>query len=193
MTTADGAWHFGIGDPTPIGSLTVMGYFLIAWVCWTGLAALDPSPGTRTTARFWPVIAIALVALGVNKQLDLETALTEIGRILAYSEGWYEQRREVQMNYIIIVAVSDVVALATLTWLCWPLSVGRALALCGATFLFGFVLIRASSFHDVDVFLSHTALGLRWNWILELSGIALIGAGSIIEKSARRIHRSSTP
>jgi len=78
--------------------------------------------------------------------------------------------------------VSGALALAALIWLLWPPSTGRALALSGLTFLLSFVVIRATSFHHVDVFLSQTALGLKWNWILELLGIGLVGAGAIIER-----------
>jgi hypothetical protein len=38
----------------------------------------------------------------------------------------------------------------------------------------GFVLIRAASFHHVDQFIGQTILGLRWNWVLEMSGISLV-------------------
>lgn len=192
MTTIDGAWHLGIGDPTPIGWLTVIAYFLAAWVCWTVFVAARSSQDTRSTARFWLLLALALGALGTNKQLDLQSALTEIGRVLAHLGGWYEPRHEIQIFFIVAVGVSGALALAVLSWLSWPLSASQALALSGLTFLLGFVLIRASSFHHVDVFLSQTALGLRWNWILELSGIGLVGAGATIERRTNQCRRRPT-
>jgi hypothetical protein len=48
------------------------------------------------------------------------------------------------------------------------------LALIGATLVLGFVLIRAASFHHMDRFIGTRILGLRWNWILEMSGIGLV-------------------
>ncbi len=42
-------------------------------------------------------------------------------------------------------------------------------------FILGFVLIRASSFHNVDVLLSARLGGVKWNWIFELGGIAVVG------------------
>lgn len=186
MTTIDGVWRLGIGDPTPIGWLTVIAYFLAAWGCWTVFVAAGSPPGTRFTARFWLLLAVGLGALGINKQLDLQTAVTEIGRLVAHAGGWYERRHEVQIYFMVAVVVSGALALASLSWLSWPLSSGRALALGGVTFLACFVLIRASSFHHVDIFLGQTALGLRWNSILELSGIGLVGAGAIIERRTTR-------
>lgn len=118
-------------------------------------------------ARFWLRLAIALGALGISKQLNLQTAVTEIGRVLAHIRGWNEGRRKVQIFFIVAIGMSGAVALAALIWRLLPLSECRALALGGRTFLLFFVLIRASSFHHVDVFLRQTALGLKWNWILE--------------------------
>jgi hypothetical protein len=51
----------------------------------------------------------------------------------------------------------------------------------GVAFVLVYVLTRASSFHHVDVFLASTAMGLRWNWILELSGIGAVTAGAWLE------------
>jgi hypothetical protein len=40
------------------------------------------------------------VGLGINKQLDLQTALTEFGRVLADNQGWYDKRQVVQVWFI---------------------------------------------------------------------------------------------
>jgi hypothetical protein len=186
VTTPDGAWHPGIGDPTPIGWLTVIAYFLAAWGCWTAFLTASPTSGARSRERFWLLLAVTLGALGINKQLDLQTALTEIGRALAHAGGWYERRHEVQFSFIVGVVVSGAGALAAMGWLLWPPSVGRAFALGGLIFLLSFVLIRASSFHHVDLFLGQTTFGLHWNWVLELSGIGLVGAGAAIERGIGR-------
>jgi hypothetical protein len=36
------------------------------------------------------------------------------------------------------------------------------------------VLIRAASFHHIDRFIGESILGLRWNWVIEISGISLV-------------------
>jgi hypothetical protein len=186
LTSPDGAWHLGIGDPTPIGWLTVAAYFLAGWGCWTVFSTAGQNSAARRSARVWLLIAMALLALGINKQLDLQTALTAFGRSLARSGGWYERRHEFQIFFIAAIGVAGIVALALMAWLLWPPSWGRGTALAGLLFLCCFVLIRASSFHHVDIFLGQTVLGLRWNWILELSGIGLVGAGALIERRDRR-------
>jgi hypothetical protein len=70
-----------------------------------------------------------------------------------------------------------------------PMSRGRACAGVGLAFLLAFVLMRASSFHHVDVFLASAAMGLHWNWILELSGIGAVTAGAWLEWRAATLLR----
>ena len=53
------------------------------------------------------------------------------------------------------------------------------LALVGSTFVLGFVIIRAASFHHIDRFIGNQILGLRWNWVLEMGGIVLVLLASI--------------
>jgi hypothetical protein len=57
------------------------------------------------------------LALGINKQLDLQTALTELGRVLAYDQGWYEERQTVQVWFIVGVAITCITtAIILLIW-----------------------------------------------------------------------------
>jgi hypothetical protein len=42
---------------------------------------------------------------GINKQPDLQTALTEAGRYPAHYQGWYDQRQVVQLAFIALIAV----------------------------------------------------------------------------------------
>ena len=46
-------------------------------------------------------------------------------------------------------------------------------------FILGFVVIRAASFHHVDAFLAARLGGIKWNWILELGGIAVVAAAAV--------------
>ena len=48
----------------------------------------------------------------------------------------------------------------------------------GTVLVFGYVLIRAASFHHIDRFIGESVLGLRWNWVIEISGISLVFTAS---------------
>jgi hypothetical protein len=164
-------WTPGIGDPTIGGWVTVVLYFLAAVSCWVTARKLDHGTHER---RIWWSISILFLALGINKQLDLQTALTEAGRVLAKFQGWYAQRDLVQLSFIVLVAISCMIAIITL--LIWARNAPYPswFALIGVTLVIGFVLIRAASFHHVDRLIGARILGLRWNWILEMGGISVV-------------------
>src|SRR2546423_5657387 len=89
-------WRPGIGDPTFIGWVTVVAYFVAAYFCWR--ASRNGLHG-RKVRWFWTGLTALLVFLGFNKQLDLQTALTFIGKDFAKATGWYENRRVVQVFF----------------------------------------------------------------------------------------------
>jgi hypothetical protein len=173
-------WSPGIGDPTFIGWLTVVLYFAAAVSCWKlGRRLKTGDRRFVNERRAWLSIAILFLALGINKQLDLQTALTEAGRVVAHLQGWYERRQPVQIAFIGLVAVTCLIMAMTL--LIWMRSapVPTWLGLMGTVFVLGFVLIRAASFHHVDRFIGRSILGLRWNWVIEISGIGLVLVASL--------------
>src|SRR5690349_1833450 len=98
-----------------MGWLTVVLYFYAAYRCFR-LAQANKVTLLGGEAGLWWLFALALVALGINKQLDLQTALTEIGRIMAREEGWYGKRRAVQAEFIGVVGLLGLVSSAFLVW-----------------------------------------------------------------------------
>lgn len=196
----NGSWRPGIGDPTVFGWATVAAYLLAAAFCgWAAVqerrrrwdvpeiprspvfwrsgvtdGARSIAPARTTGPLFWWLLAALLLALGVNKQLDLQSALTTIGRRVAREQGWYEGRAAIQKAFVAGVAAVGVAALGVGA-VVFRRAIGRRpLAALGALFVVVFVVVRAASFHHVDRFLATEVSGLRWNWILELGGIGLI-------------------
>ena len=100
--------------------------------------------------------------------------MTELGRNVAFAGGWYEQRRTVQVYFVIGFAAVCVAATLILLFWARKSSIQTWLALVGSTFVLGYVLIRAISFHHFDHFIGGRVLGLKWNWILEMTGIAIV-------------------
>ena len=76
------SWRPGIGDPTIGGWITVVLYFAAMASCW--VTARNREIEDR---RIWTTISILFLGLGINKQLDLQSALTEAGRVLAFEQG----------------------------------------------------------------------------------------------------------
>jgi Na+-driven multidrug efflux pump len=173
-----GYWAPGIGDPTFVGWATVVLYFAAALACWRILRSRDAAL-SRAERWAFRCLLLGLVGLGINKQLDLQSALTEMGRILAVEQGWYEQRRRVQRVFILGVGVGLGAVAVLLLNLMRHSQPSTRVTLLGATGLLAFVLIRASSFHHVDLFIHATVWGLRGNWILEIGGLLIILAGTL--------------
>lgn len=164
-------WRPGIGDPTFVGWLTVVAYFATAYLCWR---ASGNTLYGRKVRWFWNGLAILLIFLGINKQLDLQTELTFLGRDFAKATGWYENRRVVQGIFIVLIALGGMLVTATLFWI-YRFELKRLwAALAGLGFLLSFIVIRAASFHHVDEFLHFAPGGFRMNWLLELGSIAAI-------------------
>jgi hypothetical protein len=201
-------WTPGIGDPTVMGWLTVVAYFVAAWLCLRAfksekrgpdrpyrqaIPALvrvlkkhwpsPPAPARR--AALWLVLAFVLGALGVNKQLDLQTLFTEIGRSMAVEGGWYESRRIVQAIFIAMVLGFGAFFVAVLWWLTRGQLRDFRLTLFGFALLVSFVVIRAMSFHHVDIIIGMDVGGVRVNWMLELGGL-----GIVIASAAGRLRRA---
>ena len=174
-------WRPGIGDPSFMGWLTVAAYALAAILAWRAGQRAGRTPGTRPGSRtMWWLVCAFMLALCFNKQLDLQSLFTDLGRVAAWKQGWYKERREVQKWFVLaILAGGSLFSLFLLVryrrfWLDHPLLAA------GLAFLTTFILVRAVSFHHVDVLLSSRIAGFKLNWILELSGIALVGTSAIM-------------
>lgn len=167
-----GQWRPGIGDPTFMGWFTVFSYFLCAAVT-LSIYYLNRTHDKRV-ARFWLVAGVAMVLLGINKQLDLQTLMTEVGRQIFRARGWMEMRRTVQFWFIIGFGCLSLALFGwfTIRYRAW-FSRFR-LAFIGLTFLLAFVFIRAASFHHFDAFRDMSIAGVRMNWVMELTGIYLV-------------------
>ena len=177
----DGRWRPGIGDPTVMGWVTVAAYLAAALACQRA-AGREPRPdGTRRTrpAAFWLVLAGLMLVLGINKQLDLQSLVTQVGRDVIEGLDLYPQRRAFQTGFILAVALVCAGALAAFLWAARHRLQRRWPALLGILFILGFVVIRAASFHHVDAFLAARLGGMKWNWILELGGITAVGLAAL--------------
>lgn len=165
-------WSPGIGDPSFLGWFTVIAYFLASLLC---VLAMRKDADAK---RFWAFLGIALVALGLNKQLDLQSFLTALARHLANSEGWYDRRRELQKLFVITISLLALFGAVTTVVLLRKSSGQIRAAAAGFVLLGAFICVRAASFHHVDRILNSGILGARFNWIIELGGISLIAVSA---------------
>lgn len=126
----------------------------------------------------WWIAASVLLILGINRLFDLQTALTDALRSQAKAQQWYAMRQSYQRAMIAAASLAGVVGAAAFEWRFRGASVRYHVAVMGLLFLLAFVVIRGASFHNVDAMIRMRILGLKLNWILELSGIGLIAAAA---------------
>jgi hypothetical protein len=179
-------WRPQIGDPSFMGWLTVAAYAAAAALCFIAANRFPVTADageTRRRRRMWLGIGVLMSFLCINKQLDLQSLFTDVGRVLATREGWYDQRRTVQRLFVIAVAAAGATTFMIMAWKIRLVLRESIILLLGLTSLITFIVIRAASFHHFDVFIGSELLGIRVNWILELGGIALVALSAA--KSAR--------
>ncbi|MES2920684.1 MAG: hypothetical protein V4819_04020 [Verrucomicrobiota bacterium] len=166
-------WRPTIGDPSFMGWCTVFAYCLGA--------ILATRAWFKTEDRIWLFVALGMAGLSVNKQLDLQSLFTDIGRVASYHGGWFEQRRIYQKWFVLGVIAGAGISGSWFIWRYNAFWVRHKLLTAGVFFLLTFIVVRAISFHHVDAFLKDEVGGVRMNWVLELGGIFLISLAAVRE------------
>jgi len=167
-------WHLSAGDPTWLGWGTTCLYAVAFFA--TMVAGRAAAARERVV---WWLLAALLAALGINKELDFQTLVFDLGRRLSRIEGWYEERRAVQAAFSLALALGMLGA----AW------VGRRdlrafarhnrTVIAGLSLLCMFVLFRAAS-ADHLWRLGHDEYDDKsWSWVLEVSGLALVLHGAL--------------
>ena len=172
-----GEWSPGIGDPNIMGWITVTLYAISAWQSYR-VATLRSSILAKGERRIWWILVFGLAFLCLNKQLDLQSALTEFGRILFKQQGWYAARRNVQVLFIFGIAAIAIFSAIALFFIVRKASLATHLAIAGAIWLLAFIIIRAAGFHHMDIHLFQDFFGIKLNWVYEIAGISMIIAGA---------------
>lgn len=169
-------WAPQIGDPEITGWLTVVSY-LICFALACRIVVRRPAPAAY---GLWRVLAVLMLVLAVNKQLDLQTALTATGRCLAQAQGWYDNRQTVQLAFILALLLAVSTALvATLIALRHKLR-GNGLAILGMGVLGAFVMVRAVGFHHVDMLINRDFANVKFNFLFENAGLVLIAVNALM-------------
>jgi hypothetical protein len=158
------AWSAGIGDPTWIGWLTTAGYFVAALLCFVAFPR----------DRIWLAIGLSMALLGFNKQLDLQTLLTQIGKQMALQEGWYDQRHQIQAAFAAAFVGLSGAGAVKIFFVARRESRALRLALAGTLVLMAFVVMRVATFEHLGM----PDFGDNLNGLVELVGIACVAGGA---------------
>lgn len=185
----NGRWHAGIGDASIYGWLTVA-FYLVAVLCC--LVKAKDAKKFGGNYQFWLYLAVFLLLLGVNKQLDLQSWLTEFVKDSAQAQGWYAHRRPVQIIFIAILGLGLVITLVSLRLFLANSWRHHKITWLGIILLSAFILMRAASFHHFDILINRPILGLQINVIFEIGAILLIILGTFFNKKSTNLLSTNT-
>jgi hypothetical protein len=178
----NGHWRPGIGDPTFIGWFITAAYLITSVFC--GICAwrtdrISSVNRFRYYRLFWWGLAVIMLIMGMNKQLDLQCLFIAVVKKMALAQGWYSQRRILQICFVAVFAVFGLIVLILLGWKLKQLWRQYGLALLGILLLVAFIAVRAAP-------VNHVAKNPNWrlvlrliNYVLELTGIGLVGISAL--------------
>lgn len=183
-------WRPTIGDPTFMGWFTVAAYAVAGGLAAFAALASGRAGGIAHKSQgrrrgIWLAVAGLMMCLCINKQLDLQSLVTEVGRVIARHQGWYEQRRGFQEWFVLGMLVGAGVIGGWFIWRFHEFWRRHKLLTTGLLLLLTFIVVRAISFHHVDMLIQSRVFGLKLNWVLELTGIFLISLAAMRDRAGR--------
>jgi len=132
---------------------------------------------------FWLLVIFILSIFGINKQLDFQVLLVEIGRPIALKSGWYESRRIVQAVFAFVltgIAGLFAVMMLFLVRRHWR---NNILALLGLLILCFYGIMEAMSQSHVGCSLElYEQWSFRLTDVIEMTGILFILANTLIRR-----------
>ncbi len=126
----------------------------------------------------WRRVALLILLLGINQQLDLQTLLIQSGRALAEAEGWFAYRRLVQRAFFGLFAGGFLLLISLAAWRCRAFLNKHRLVTLGLAILIGFIFMRAADFNHVWLRSLQAVYEDSWKNYLELLGLGLIAEGA---------------
>ena len=183
-------WKLGIGDPTVLGWVTTVGYFIAAGLCGAyalrarkmakkGSIVHRPSSFRPSSSVFWWSLAVFMLLMGFNKQLDLQVLVLQVARQVSKEQGWFGERDAVRKCIILGFAFIGLILMVWLGWTCRRVWRRYILAVSGIALIVTFVLIRASG--NRLVILGYCPGRFPMYDILEVGGIVCIVVSALIE------------
>ena len=133
-----------------------------------------------------------LFCLGVNKQADFQSLLTLYGREILHHAGLHDVRRPIQVAFILGIAVVSLLGVVLSLWLVRRWSWPCRFAAVGLGIQAAFLVVRATSFHNVDHLLGWRLGGLKINLLLESIGLVVMLWAAIAAGNRKVVSRQSS-
>ncbi len=172
-------------DASFLGWLTVATYLIATVLCGTTTLRVKHifrDPYTRQHQLVWGLLTAAMVFLGFNKQLDLQTPFTHFLEVTLLGGGeLHGAGLAIQAWFIGGLVLTGLAASVGLLWYMRHVLRHYWLLALGVLFISRFVVVRAAGFYGVELpRLSQYTGGVQINWLLEFLGAAVIAVAAAI-------------
>jgi NADH:ubiquinone oxidoreductase subunit 3 (subunit A) len=167
---ASRSWSLGFGDPTLLGWATTAGYLISAV-----LAFVVMKKEEEGTKLFWLLLSMFILTIGLNKQLDLQSAFLAGARCIAKAQGWYGSHYNIKYSLFAILSILISISICFL-FSFYKKNHQRGIggATYGLIFVMIYIILRvAVAQSNSRVEDEYTPLSQNI-WIIELLGISLI-------------------
>jgi hypothetical protein len=188
----EGHWKDKAGDPTVMGWLITLLYIGTGLLCLSNTGWRGRKTQSIPYAWFWCLAGLTVLFLGINKQLDLQMLLADVGRTYARTMGWYRTRKPVQIR---AVALGASLSLALLGVVLYHLRKAPRSTWCaggGLILLVGFVTVHLVSLHHLEQLLRRSVAGLSLGNLLEIGAILVVGFSAWVFRRSRPETAAST-
>ena len=187
-------WRGHFGDPDPLGWAITVAYLAAAALC--GRCALTARRYATDDPRSerpgpWSALAGGLLLLGLNKQLDLQILVREIGIAFIAFVGLDKHRRWVGRLFVLVLGIFLFRVLALAAKKVRGHTRGRALLFTGLALLATFAVVRAGTYVP-----GLKQFNLRYkdalHLVFELGGVVLVAFSAWRTRQRLVRHHSSS-
>ena len=173
-------WMALWGDPLISGSVFMAGYLVAALLILRGAR----QAGGRERV-LWRICGFLFLFQVANTHLDSHALIFTVGRCLAHAQGWYEDRRQVQMLAALSLAwIVGLVLTVTVIWF-FRAILRNVLLVAGVSVALGFTMLKGINLHGLEAYYAGTYGPFRGADLIELSGVALALLAALIRLASR--------
>ena len=172
MNTEIFRWKLGVGDPSYEGWAICILYLLASVMSWFRCRSFRESDPDYS--RLWIFISGGLLFLGINKQLDLQTIISDIGRWIATELSLMEQRHIFKIVFMLLLLIIGLWFLFRFKAKIIKMFHKEKFTVLGLALLMAFIFLRATSFHILSDEVNEILNSFRFFLIFELMALMVI-------------------
>jgi hypothetical protein len=174
-----------------IDILIGFGYLVIVMFCL--VTAFRPNAAVSSEHRnIFISITIILLTMLTLRLLNINVYLTETIRMLAKSQGWYEDRHIIQVIFVSGVFIFAIIFFMLMEQKFNAIWRSYSMAFYGIIFLISFIIIKNTSYHPIDQFLNRELRGVKLAGVIEFLNVMWV-TGSLFFTYRRSFNKQEVP